>query len=554
VRLVMALTSDPGSFSRLKSAPDRVVEPRVDTPPDEFGGLSWAGVNFEQPALLTDPLRRSRVRAAALFLTITLTALLAWRASTVGGRLLILQAVVVFGLGLALAVLWSSLTLSARSVKILEFLVFGLTAAFLSARQYQQMTIWAAQGDEASLVWAVKTTMFGTMLLAFAYGMLIPNTWREAARVVMAIVALPVLTELLLLWTHDSAYRVALRYASWVRVGEDGLTMTIAAGLSVYGTYVINALRCEAFEARQLNQYKLGRRLGTGGMGEVYLAEHRLLKRPCALKLIRPETAGDPAALGRFEREVRVTARLSHPNTVEVYDYGRTDGGTFFYVMEYLRGLSLDDLVKRHGPMSPARVIHLLRQVCGALAEAHAAGLVHRDIKPANVFACFRGGRHDVVKLLDFGLVEFDVPEARPTFGTRANGVRRVRGTPRYMAPEQILGAPGLDHRSDLYALGGVAYTLLTGQPPFEGVDSTRVMEAQVRAPILPLRELRPEVPEDLERVVLRCLEKSPDARYADAGHLADAFAACDAANRWDEIRAALWWHEHEPAAITPLD
>ncbi len=349
----MALTSDLGSRSR----------PRVTS--ESFGGWSQDGVDREKPATTTDPLRRSRVRAAALFLTITLTALLAWRASTTGGRLLAFQGTVVIALSLALAVLSSRVTLSARLVKGLEFLVFGLTAAYLSARQYQQMTVWAAAGDEASLVWAVKTTMFGTMLLAFAYGMLIPNTWRDAARVVVAIVTLPVLTEFLLLLTHESAFRVAWRYASWVRVGEDALTMLIAAGLSVYGTYVINALRCEAYEARQLNQYRLGRRLGTGGMGEVFLAEHRLLKRPCAVKLIRPEAAGDPAVLGRFEREVRVTARLSHPNTVEIYDYGRTDGGTFFYVMEYLRGLSLDDLVKRHGPMPAERVIHLLRQVCG---------------------------------------------------------------------------------------------------------------------------------------------------------------------------------------------
>lgn len=503
---------------------------------------------------VTDPLRRARVRAAALFLVVTLSALLAWRALTVGGALLTLQAAVIAALAAALAVLGSRAPLSARSVRALEFVVFGLTAVYLSARQYQLMTEWAAREDEAALVAAVKTTMIGTILLAFAYGMLIPNTWREAARVVCAIVALPVLTELFLLVTHFEAFRIAWKFLSWQRVTEDALHMAIAAGLSVYGTHVINTLRSEAFEARQLNQYRLGRRLGEGGMGVVYLAEHSLLKRPCALKLIRPGSAGDPVSLNRFEWEVRATARLSHPNTVEVYDYGRTDAGTFYYVMEYLRGSSLDDLVARHGPMPPGRVIYLIRQVCGALAEAHAAGLIHRDVKPANVFACARGGRYDVAKLLDFGLVKAAGAEPPGADGSSTAAARRVRGTPLYMAPEQIVGAPALDHRCDLYSLGGVAYKLLTGRPPFVGADYGRVMEAQVRDPITPPRQLRPDLPEDLQAVLLRCLAKAPDDRYQSALELAAALDACASAGDWDDARAAAWWHEHEPDAVGTTD
>jgi serine/threonine-protein kinase len=505
---------------------------------------------------VTDPLRRARVRAAALFLVITLSAMLTWRWATVGGRLLALQAGVVAILTLALGLLWSHVPLSARRVRLLEFLVFGLTALYLSARQYQQMTVWVASANEAELVGAVKTTMIGTILLVFAYGMLIPNTWREAARVVGAIVALPVLTELLLLWTHPAAYDIAVRYASGRRVAEDAMHMVIAAGLSVYGTHVINALRSQAFEARRLNQYRLGRRLGSGGMGEVFLAEHRLLKRPCALKLIRPDSAVDPSALTRFEREVRATALLSHPNTVEVYDYGHTDDGTFYYVMEYLRGLSLDDLVKRHGPMPPGRVIYLLRQVCGALAEAHAAGLIHRDLKPANIFACLRGGRFDVAKLLDFGLVKFDGPEPSREVGLSAvaSEPRRVRGSPYFMAPEHIVGDPELDHRCDLYSLGAVAFTLLTGRRPFEGSDSAAVMEAHVRTPAPSPRSIRADIPEDLERVVLRCLEKSPSARFRDADRLSIALASCVAADAWDDVAAAIWWREYEPEATAAPD
>src|SRR5262249_16962110 len=175
-------------------------------------------------------------------------------------------------------------------------------------------------------------------------------------------------------------------------LGFDALILLILAFGSTYGARTISRLRRQVAEARHLGQYRLRRQLGSGGMGEVYLAEHQLLKRPCALKLIRPDDATDSRARGRFEREVRLTATLSHPNTVEIYDYGRAEDGTYYYVMEYLRGLSLAELVERHGPLPPGRAVYLLRQVCGALREAHAAGLVHRDIKPSNIFASRRGG------------------------------------------------------------------------------------------------------------------------------------------------------------------
>src|SRR5262249_45089858 len=190
---------------------------------------------------------------------------------------------------------------------------------------------------------------------------------------------------------HPEVYRFAAPLLTFEVVSENILMLAIGAGVTVYAASVVHDLRVEAFEARQLNQYRLKGRIGAGGMGEVYLAEHQLLKRPCALKLIAPDRAGDPRALTRFEREARVTARLSHPNTVEIYDYGRTDDGQFYYVMELLDGLSLAELVERHGPLPPGRAIFLLRQACGALAEAHAAGLVHRDLKPANIFAARRG-------------------------------------------------------------------------------------------------------------------------------------------------------------------
>ena len=205
-------------------------------------------------------------------------------------------------------------------------------------------------------------------------------------------------------------------------------------------------------KARQLGQYRLGRCLGAGGMGEVYLGEHLLLRRPCAIKLIRPERVGDPKNLQRFEREVRATATLTHPNTIQIFDYGHADDGTFYYVMEYLEGMTLEQLVTAHGPLPPARAIHCLRQLCGALREAHAIGLIHRDIKPGNVMVCERGGVPDVVKLLDFGLV-LSLGGAQD--GERLTQQGAISGTPAYMSPEQAEGREDLDLRSDIYSLGG---------------------------------------------------------------------------------------------------
>jgi serine/threonine-protein kinase len=330
--------------------------------------------------------------------------------------------------------------------------------------------------------------------------------------------------------------------------GANPLLALVGAGLGTYGAHVLNTLRQEVFEARRLNQYHLGERLGSGGMGDVYLAEHRLLKRRCALKLIRPESAGDPKALARFEREVRAAARLSHPNIVEIYDYGLTQDGTFYYVMEYLRGLSLADLVVRHGPLPAGRVIYLLRQASEGLAEAHAAGLIHRDLKPANLFAARVGTRYDVTKLLDFGLVK---EVARGPVDLSGPGP--VIGTPLYAAPEQAVASAALDHRADLYALGAVAYYLLTGRPPFEGDSVLGVLVAHARDPVVPPSRHRPDVPGDLERVVLRCLAKDPADRYPDAEALGQVLAACAASNEWDGRRAATWWQEagHEDNAGT---
>ena len=323
-----------------------------------------------------------------------------------------------------------------RRLRALELALFGMAIVFFVTIHYRLVQLRVAEGDRVMLMATVKNTVLFVFAMIVLYGMFIPNTWRRAAVVVAAMVATTLLSPLALSVLHPEVFRFAAPLPTFEQVSENVLMLLIGAGVTVYGTHIINTLRVEAFEARQLSQYRLKDRIGGGGMGEVFLAEHQLLKRPCALKLIAPGRAGDPRALARFEREVRTTARLSHPNTVEIYDYGRTEDGTFYYVMELLHGLSLADLVERHGPLPPGRAIYLLRQACGALAEAHAAGLVHRDIKPANIFAARRGNLHDLAKLLDFGLV---LPPPGPV-GRRAQPGR----------PHRRLAAvhgPGAGHR-----------------------------------------------------------------------------------------------------------
>ncbi len=276
-------------------------------------------------------------------------------------------------------------------------------------------------------------------------------------------------------------------------------------------------------------------------MGEVYLAEHQLMKRPCAIKIIRPGKAADPSALARFEREVRETAKLSHWNTVEIFDYGHTADGTFYYVMEYLPGMSIAELVERHGPLPPERTIYLLQQTCEALAEAHSLGLIHRDIKPGNLFAAQRGGHYDVAKLLDFGLAK-RLWSSADTIELTGEG--SITGSPLFMAPEQATGDVEPDLRSDIYALGAVAYYMLTGRPPFAADNPLKVMIAHASDPVTPPSQHRGDLPRDLELVVLKCLAKKPIDRFQDTSELSAALAACEVCGKWMREEARRWWTE----------
>jgi DNA-binding NtrC family response regulator len=301
----------------------------------------------------------------------------------------------------------------------------------------------------------------------------------------------------------------------------------------------------------RVGSYRLIERLGSGGMGEVWLAKHQLLARPAAVKIVREATIGPGeeahAQRQRFAREAQATAELQSPHTVQLFDFGMTDTGSFYYVMERLRGMDLQRMVERHGPLPPERTVALLRQACRSLAEAHAIGLVHRDIKPANLFVCRLGSEYDFVKVLDFGVVSR--PGSAPIPALTVTGV--VLGTPAFLAPELLAGQGSFDGRADLYALGCVAFWMLTARPPFEARDTMSLLLQHSRStPPAPSTAASQPIPSDLDALVLECLSKEPHDRPASAEILVERLDRLTVAGHWDHRRAHEWWQQHEPALV----
>jgi serine/threonine-protein kinase len=320
-----------------------------------------------------------------------------------------------------------------------------------------------------------------------------------------------------------------------------GTTLATITSRVTYG------LRRQVAEANELGQYVLEEKIGGGGMGEVWRARHRLLIRPAAIKLIQPQMSGDPdLLLRRFEREARATAALKSPHTVQLYDFGATEDGRLYYVMELLDGLDLDTLVRQYGPQPPERVVHILRQVCSSLQDAHANGLVHRDIKPANVVVSRAGTTFDFAKVLDFGLVKLD--SARKAEDIKLTTDGSTSGTPAFMAPEVILGVADTDHRVDLYALGCVAYWLLTGKLIFEGRNVVEVMfhHANTAAP-RPSTKSELLIQAQLEDLIMDCLEKDPARRPASAEAVSTRLDDVPLESAWTVERAERWWAMHRP-------
>ena len=303
---------------------------------------------------------------------------------------------------------------------------------------------------------------------------------------------------------------------------------------------VIYGLRAEVREARRLGQYVLERKIGEGGFGEVYRAHHGMMRRPSALKLLRVDRAGEIDLL-RFEREVQLTARLTHPNTITIFDYGRTNDGVFYYAMELLDGANLQRIVAASGAQAAGRVVRILTMACGALTEAHAIGLIHRDIKPANIMLCTQGGERDVVKLLDFGLVK----ELEVDRGVQLTGASTLTGTPQYMAPESILAPDSADVRTDIYSLGAVAYFLLAGSEVFDGKSVVEICSQHLHQAPEALSARGVTIPAELEAIVLACLAKEPDRRPQTAAELRRRLEDC-AVEPWDSASARTWWLDHQ--------
>jgi eukaryotic-like serine/threonine-protein kinase len=418
-----------------------------------------------------------------------------------------------------------------RVIEVLGLTAYAAHSGFKDFQHYSRYWETLPMGEQWFLV---SHSCLNWVFLIVIYGVLIPNDWRRSLRMLTGMAFIPLAVYAATWLSFPESRRPAAPLFDLFAMAR---VMAAAVAIAVFGAHKFTTLRAEAYEARRLGNYRIKRRISTGGMGEVYLAEHRLLNRPYAIKLIRPAIAADPKSHTRFEREIQAMARLTHWNTVEIIDYGHAPDGTFYYVMEYVEGMNLSELVERHGLVNPGRVVYLLRQICAALAEAHAAGFIHRDIKPGNVMLTQRAGLADVVKILDFGVVQH-LGSSDADDKLTQTGV--LVGTPGYMAPEQSTGVANA--RSDIYSLGAVGYFLLTGESPFCGRQTQQILKSLALEPAL--RQLRPEVPADLEAVIQGCLRRDPEERFTDIQLVDRALAACACAASWSSGEAAAWWQE----------
>jgi hypothetical protein len=393
------------------------------------------------------------------------------------------------------------------------------------------------------------------LALILTHAIIVPATVPRALALSLACGALGTLTAYVL--TAQVFPSEVLRGKPWLPLAEatylamwSGLGVTVA----MIAARVIHGLKQRVWDANKVGQYTLEDRIGEGGMGIVYLARHALLRRATAVKLLHPGRAGE-TALRRFEQEARITSTLTHPSTIAIFDFGRTPEGVFYYAMEYLDGVTLADLIAHDGAQKPARVVQILRQVCGSLDEAHSAALIHRDIKPANLMLCVRGRIPDQVKVLDFGLVKEHAAEA--SLGLSMDGA--LLGTPAYLAPESITSPSRADLRSDLYALGAVAYWLVVGRPLFESQTVLEVCAHHLHSvPVPPSERSAQPIPPAVDALILRCLAKDPEHRPASALELSSLIDAIGGdtiggAGGWTRAQADAWWTERAPVVIAAV-
>ncbi len=443
------------------------------------------------------------------------------------------------GAVVASAVLWRAA--GSRKVSATRLHTLGLVYEVVICFVMAVATFWQFyldKGELPNLTWVPAVVILFPLIL--------PGPPRRMLAAAMLAAAMPLLALLLL----EVTGKVEANAGDYVDLVFSGAFAVVFAYM---GARVIYRLGREVAAARELGSYRLEERLGQGGMGEVWRAQHRMLARPAAIKVIRPALATEqgrgapPDLQHRFEREAQAIARLRSPHTVNLFDFGLANNGDFYYAMELLDGLDADRLVRRFGPVPAERAIYLLRQVCHSLSEAESCGLVHRDIKPANIFLCRYGEDCDFVKVLDFGLVKAfdDHGDAGQTL-TREH---TVHGTPAFIAPEQALGRSKLDGRVDIYATGCVAYWLLTGQLVFTADTSMALLMHHVHTPPpAPSSRAEQAIPPELDQLVLSCLAKNPTERPQSARELSTRLGEVNGAGLWTEQQAHKWWSKHQPA------
>jgi serine/threonine-protein kinase len=441
---------------------------------------------------------------------------------------------------LVVAALTSNPRISVRLVMLIG-LGFEVASSYgIAAAEFLEPNVLDFDARWVGLSWVAVWTLLFTVVVPSSPG-------RTVIATLASVSAVPVVTGFVI--TKDTVPGVTFEKFFFALVFPYLLVVVMA----YVGARVIYALGKEVTSARALGAYRLVERLGEGGMGEVWRARHHLLARPAAIKLVRPEFHGASVDVGRYRelqerlgREAQATAMMRSPHTIELYDFGLANDGTFYYVMELLDGFDLETLVKRFGPVPAERAIHLLLQVCDSLGEAHAAGLVHRDIKPANVYVCRYGREVDFVKVLDFGMVKSQ--SEGPDAATQLTSLNEVCGTPAFMAPEQVLGSQPVDGRTDLYAVGCLAYWLITGQLVFTGRTSMEILVQHTQTvPVRPSVRTELVVPPMLDDLVLTCLAKNPADRPSSADALAGALARIAMDRGWTTVRAQEWWGTHHP-------
>jgi len=438
--------------------------------------------------------------------------------------------------------LWTALKGKPRSRRAIEWLeVGGLWGAALG---YQIVGLYLLPEARADYVVVLAMNVMFVGRAAF-----VPSSPRRTAWMT-ALIGLPMIGLFYASLAARPPDPATPPEAEWTRTLNAGIWWTFITMLCVVITRTIYGLRAQVREAKRLGQYQLEARLASGGMGEIYRARHALLRRPTAVKLIRPDRVGE-RTVARFEREAQRTAALTHPNTVTVYDYGRTEDGVFYYAMELLDGADLQTVIEETGPMPAGRACRILAQVAGALDEAHRAGLIHRDVKPGNVILVERGGEPDVAKVVDFGLVKA-IDEQDLTV-TEAD---KIVGTPLYVSPEAVAAPEALDGRADLYALGALGCFLLTGKPPFGGKSAIEVYTKHLElAPEPPSSQAPEPFDPGLDQLLLACLAKDPADRPQTAREVAVRLEdLLDRLPEWDALDAARWWKQHGPALRTRRD